>query len=111
VFYSTGGSCAVYDRAGALKWHNSIKHQQSQKSPLPPRLHPPYILLVKDKSAHATVIRHAIRSANPNVVVKIEFRSQLHIRDKELQIKNIQRTTMHKVVKGLQHQVNILNYH
>jgi hypothetical protein len=79
VFYSTEGSCPVYDRAGAFKWHNSIKPKASSSQ----KMHPQYILLVEDEPAHAAVIRHAIRSANLNVVVKIELRSELHIKDKE----------------------------
>jgi hypothetical protein len=41
-----------------------------------------------------------------SLVKIIEFRTKLHIREKELQVKNIQLTTMHEVVKGVQHQVN-----
>jgi signal transduction histidine kinase len=41
-----------------------------------------------------------------SLVKIIEFRTKLHNQEKELQVKNIQLTTMHEVVKGVQHQVN-----
>jgi signal transduction histidine kinase len=41
-----------------------------------------------------------------SLVKIIEFRAKLHTQEKELQVKNIQLTTMHEVVQGVQHQVN-----
>ncbi len=60
----------------AQRKKTSIKPKASS----PKKLHPQYILLVEDEPAHAAAIRHAIRSANPNVVVKVagslqEYRS------------------------------------
>jgi hypothetical protein len=41
-----------------------------------------------------------------SLVKIIEIRSQLQLKDEALRIKNTQITTMHEVVKGVQHQVN-----
>jgi hypothetical protein len=41
-----------------------------------------------------------------SLVKVIDVQKKLYIREKELEIKNTQLSTMHEVVKGLQHQVN-----
>ena len=58
------------------------KASTKPKSSSPEKSHVPYILLVEDEPTHVAVMSHTIRSANPNVVVKVagslkEYRSAI----------------------------------